>query len=63
MPRREVGMMEFDNEEKAALLDMLKGMMAFDPGKRVTAEQTKKSKWMRKWGIPGLEAIKRKQEY
>jgi hypothetical protein len=34
---------EVGKEEKAALLDMLKAMMAFKPGERVTAEQIKKS--------------------
>jgi len=63
MPRREVGMKEIDKEEKAALLEMLKGMMAFKPGERVTAEQTKKSEWMRKWGLPELWALKGTQEY
>jgi serine/threonine-protein kinase SRPK3 len=51
MPRRKNGMEEVGEEEKATLFDMLKAMMAFKPGERTTAEQVKKSKWMRKWGL------------
>jgi serine/threonine-protein kinase SRPK3 len=63
MPRREAGMEEVGEEEKAALLDMLKAMMAFKPGERVTAEQITKCKWMTEWGLPELSALKRPQEY
>ena len=45
MPRRENGMEEIGEEEKAALLNMLKAMMAFKPGDRMTAEQIKESEW------------------
>ena len=45
MPRRKKGMDEVGEEETAALFDMLKAMMAFKPGERMTAEQVKESKW------------------
>jgi serine/threonine-protein kinase SRPK3 len=61
MPRRKQGMDEVGEEETAALFDMLKAMMAFKPGERMTAEQVKESKWMRKWGLPELEELKRAQ--
>ena len=38
-PRREFRMEEVSEKEKAALLDMLKVMMVFKPGDRMTAKQ------------------------
>lgn len=51
-PRRQCGLGEFGEEEKAALFVMLKSMMKFEPEKRLTAEQILNSEWMTKWGLP-----------
>jgi serine/threonine-protein kinase SRPK3 len=58
VPRRKGGMEEVSEEEKAALLKMLKAMMAFKPGDRMTAEQIIKSEWMEKWALPELSRLK-----
>ncbi|KAN0073873.1 Protein kinase-like domain containing protein [Elaphomyces granulatus] len=57
-PRRRSGMGEISEEEKAALLAMLKAMMAFKPKERMTAEQIKESEWMTKWALPELQKLK-----
>jgi serine/threonine-protein kinase SRPK3 len=54
-PRRECGMEEIGEEEKAALFVMLKAMMAFRPGERLNAEEIMESEWMRRWALPELE--------
>jgi serine/threonine-protein kinase SRPK3 len=57
MPRRMMfGMEEVGEEEKAALLSMLKAMMAFKPGDRMTAEQITGCEWMKKWASRAQEA-------
>jgi hypothetical protein len=44
----EYGMEEIGEEEMtASLLSMLKAMMAFKPGNRMTAEQITESEWMK----------------
>jgi len=53
------GMEEVGKEEKAALLSMLKAMMAFKPGDQMTAEQITESEWMKKWALPELKRLKR----
>jgi serine/threonine-protein kinase SRPK3 len=49
---------EVSEEEKAALINMLKAMLAFKPGDRVTAKQIVKSKWMKEWALPELSRLK-----
>jgi serine/threonine-protein kinase SRPK3 len=58
-PRRKFKMEEIGEEEKAALFDMLKAMLAFEPGKRITVDQVKESEWMTKWTLPELGKLKR----
>ena len=55
---RKFGMGEISEEEKAALLAMLKAMMAFRPEEWMTAEQIKESEWMTKWAVPELQKLK-----
>jgi serine/threonine-protein kinase SRPK3 len=50
-------MEEVSKEEKAALFDMLKAMMAFKPGERITADKIKESEWMTKWALPELRKL------
>ena len=49
---------EVSEEEKAALINMLKAMLTFKPGDRVTAKQIVKSKWMKEWALPELSRLK-----
>lgn len=54
-PRRESGMEELGEEEKEALFKMLKSMLTFKPGERITAQEVLESEWMRNWALPDLE--------
>ncbi|PGH16620.1 hypothetical protein AJ80_05122 [Polytolypa hystricis UAMH7299] len=60
-PGQSRGMEEIGNEEKAALLTMLKGMLVFEPGERLTVEQVMESKWIKEWALPELEKIREVQ--
>jgi serine/threonine-protein kinase SRPK3 len=50
---------EFSEEEMAALINMLKAMMAFKPGDRMTANQIIESKWMKEWALPELSRLRK----
>ncbi|PYH97253.1 kinase-like protein [Aspergillus ellipticus CBS 707.79] len=52
--RRKVGD-EFDENEKAAFLDLMRRMLSFRPEERPTAEEVLKSEWMVKWALPDYE--------
>jgi serine/threonine protein kinase len=54
-PRRRRGMECMDDKERDALFDMIKGMLVFRPGGRITADQVLRSEWMREWAIPEAE--------
>lgn len=54
IPREERGLEAVGDEEKVALLAMLRSMLAFDPDKRVSAAQLISCEWMVKWGLPDL---------
>ncbi|PGH23273.1 hypothetical protein AJ80_02689 [Polytolypa hystricis UAMH7299] len=58
-PRRECGMEEVGNEEKAALFTMLKTMLVFIPGERLTAEEALEAQWMKEWALPELERMRK----
>jgi serine/threonine-protein kinase SRPK3 len=58
-PRRFYKMEEVSEEEKAALLNMLKAMMTFKPGDRMTVKQIVESKWMKEWALPELSRLKK----
>lgn len=58
-PRREEEMEEFPDEEKAALLEMLRGMLAYKPADRIDAEDVLCTEWMLRWGLPALAELKR----
>ncbi|PYI01809.1 kinase-like protein [Aspergillus sclerotiicarbonarius CBS 121057] len=53
--RRRDGMCCFDDEEKRAILAMLRPMLAFKPEDRATAEDVLSSGWMVNWGLPAAE--------
>jgi hypothetical protein len=49
----------YHTDAKAALLNMLKAMMAFKPGDWTTAtKQIIESEWMEKWALPELSRLK-----
>jgi serine/threonine protein kinase len=53
-PRWEFGMELADEEEMAAFLIMLKAMLVYKPGERITAGEVRQSEWMTKWAFPEL---------
>ena len=54
-PRRRRGTEGMDEEERDALFDMVRGMLVFRPGDRLSASQVLTTEWMRKWAIPEAE--------
>ncbi|KAJ4408414.1 hypothetical protein N0V82_009713 [Gnomoniopsis sp. IMI 355080] len=54
LPRRESGMETVGDEEKVALLGMLRAMLAFVPEERPTAASLLDCEWMVKWALPDL---------
>ncbi len=44
----------FDEEESRAILDLMRGMLRFGPGERLTAAEVLESEWMVKWALPEL---------
>lgn len=42
----------FEEDEKAEILALMRGMLCFDPEKRMTIEQVLESEWMVKWALP-----------
>lgn len=54
LPRRECGMESIGNDEKIALLGMLRAMLAFVPEERPTAASLLECEWMVKWALPDL---------
>lgn len=44
-----------DKEERDALVEMVRGMLVFRPGDRLSASQVLRTEWMRKWAIPEAE--------
>jgi serine/threonine-protein kinase SRPK3 len=53
-PRRECTLGEINEEEKNALITMLRAMMAYDPMERPSATEILESDWMKKWGLSDL---------
>lgn len=49
------GVGEFDREETAAILDLMRQMLLFWPEEQLTAEEVLQSKWMVKWVLPDFE--------
>ncbi|KAG6008644.1 hypothetical protein E4U43_000115 [Claviceps pusilla] len=45
----------FDEDEKRAILDLIRGMMRFRPEERLTINEVLQSEWMQKWALPALE--------
>ncbi|KAF6808574.1 protein kinase domain-containing protein [Colletotrichum sojae] len=52
--KREGGM---PDEEKEDLLDLLRKVLRWEPEERASATELLKTDWMKKWGVPALEAM------
>lgn len=57
-PRCEEGMNPFEQDEKDALIAMLRSMMSYKPEDRITAAEVLESEWMTKWAMPEYEKIR-----
>ena len=44
------------DDERDALVAMLEGMLKYDPEERCTIEDVMRSEWMKKYGLPAIEA-------
>ncbi|KAH8431017.1 uncharacterized protein LDX57_008678 [Aspergillus melleus] len=53
--RRNLGFGEFETDETAAILDLMRRMLSFRPEERPTAEEVLQSEWMVKWVMPDFE--------
>lgn len=53
-PRQDCGIEVVGDQEKLALLSMLRAMLAFVPEERPTAESLLTCEWMTKWALPDL---------
>ncbi|OBR06973.1 Protein kinase domain protein [Colletotrichum higginsianum IMI 349063] len=54
-PRRRRGLEAMDDSERDALFKMIRGMLVFKPGDRLSAEEVLRSDWMRTYAIPEAE--------
>ncbi|KAI0186558.1 kinase-like domain-containing protein [Xylaria flabelliformis] len=54
-PRQSCDMDVINEEEKVALLDLLKWMLAWRPEGRPNAEDVLNTTWMKKWALPAYE--------
>lgn len=53
--RRKRGVGKFNKEETAAIVDLIRRMLAFSPDERPKAEEVLKSEWMVKRVLPDFE--------
>lgn len=54
-PRRRRGLEVMNDSERDALFKMIRGMLVFKPGDRLSAEEVLRSDWMRTYAIPEAE--------
>ena len=54
-PRRKGGMEVFGEEERTAFCDMIRGMLAYRPGERLSAKHVLESAWVRDWAMPNYK--------
>ncbi|KAL2784070.1 kinase-like domain-containing protein [Aspergillus keveii] len=59
-PRREVGIAEFDDNERAALMAMLRSIFRFRPEERVTIADVMQSEWIVQCALPDYEKSRTK---
>lgn len=55
LPRQKAGIPGFVAEEKAAVMNMLRSMLSFEPKDRLTAQAILKCEWIEKWAFPDYE--------
>ena len=55
IPRQKAGVPTFDVEEKAAVMDMLRSMLSFEPEKRYNAREILHCEWMKRWALADFE--------
>ncbi|KAI1748518.1 kinase-like domain-containing protein [Xylaria castorea] len=58
-PRQSCSMDVINEEEKAALLGLLKWMLAWRPEGRPTVEEVLNTAWMKKWALPAYEGSRK----
>lgn len=61
-PREDCGIEKVGDQEKLALLSMLRAMLAFVPEERPTAESLLTCEWMMKWALPDLLEVHNSNE-
>ncbi|KAK1976348.1 kinase-like domain-containing protein [Colletotrichum cereale] len=54
-PRRRRGLETMNDSERDALFNMIRGILVFKPGDRLSAEEVLRSDWMRTYAIPEAE--------
>lgn len=54
-PRQRTGTEVIGDEERIALFEMIRGMLIFRPGDRLSASRVLRTEWMRKWAVPEAE--------
>ncbi|GJC85702.1 serine/threonine-protein kinase SRPK [Colletotrichum liriopes] len=54
-PRQSCGMDVINEEEKAALFELLQWMLAWRPSERPNAEEVLGTVWMKRWALPAYE--------
>ena len=59
--RPKVGM--FGDNEREAILDLMRRMLAFKPGERPTADDVLKSEWMKKWVLLDVERSRHRTQW
>ncbi|KAF5596055.1 SRPK2 bound unphosphorylated [Fusarium subglutinans] len=61
-PRKSEGTETINSEEAAALLDLLKRMLAWKPENRPPAQQILESEWVKEWALPAYNKTKTTSE-
>jgi hypothetical protein len=54
-PRKEEGMEVLGDDERRALFDLIRSMLRFRPGDRMSASQVLEAEWMKKWAMPAAK--------
>ncbi|RAH84637.1 kinase-like protein [Aspergillus japonicus CBS 114.51] len=61
-PRQREGMPVLGDDERDAIFDMLRPMLAFRPEERCTTKQILESEWMVRWALPAYEKIPKNEK-
>jgi hypothetical protein len=52
----------FEEDEKQAILTLMRGMLVFDPKGRLSIQEVRESEWMVKWALPALVDVEDRTE-